>query len=229
MVVLILSLNLRTKMLKIKEITPEIYHLKFKDQDAMGLHLLRFSSYYESKNIKLYRSIFSLEDALQYGYKNNKDEFEWADGINLPISIIYKMAKEYGSLLSIQEKFILSLIDNIKREQPALKYFIATYGQDDEADELYHELAHAFYYTDEAYKIKSNALIKILPEKVQKEMYTYLSRLDYHESVHDDEFQAYMATGLLGEEKEVVNENLINMFRAKFFDLFLTTLSENDI
>jgi hypothetical protein len=216
-------------VIKIKEITPEIFHLKFQSSNLLALHLLRFSDYYEHIDEKLYRKKFSMSDSLEIAFKQDKDALENADGINLPVSIIYKMAKEYNTALTIQERFILSTIETIKCNQPALKYIIATYGNEDDADAFYHELAHGFYYTNEAYKLKMNALISVLPKRVKEEMYGYLTRLNYNPSVHNDEFQAYMATGLVGEEKEVLNERLLHMFRAKFFDLFLTTLSECNI
>lgn len=216
-------------MFKMKEITPEIYLFKFQDMDQLALHLLRFAEYYESIEAKFYRQKFNLSDIVEHDTRRGKDAFDSMDGTNLPVSIIYKMAKEYGSSLTTQERFVLSAIENIKAQQPALRYLIATNGDDEDIDAYHHELAHAFYYTNPVYKMKMDGLIKVLPDRVKAEMKKYLIRLDYNEAVHNDEFQAYMATGLLGEEKEVLNEKLINMFRAKFFDVFLETMSECDI
>lgn len=212
-------------MFKMKEITPEIYLFKFEDMDQLALHLLRFAEYYESIEEKFYRQKFNLSDIVEHETRRGKDAFGSMTGTNLPVSIIYKMAKEYGSTLTIQEKFVLSAIENIKTQQPALRYLIATNGSDDEVDAYHHELAHAFYYTNIVYKLKMDGLIKVLPERIKSEMKKYLVRLNYNEAVQNDEFQAYMATGLLGEEKEVLNEKLINMFRAKFFDTFLETIA----
>lgn len=216
-------------MLIIREITPEIYQFKFLTGDNLGLHLLRFSDYYEHSHDKFYRNKFSLADSVEMGYENNQDALSWADGINLPVSIIYKMAKEYGSALTTRERFILSAIDTIKADQPALKYIIGTYGDEDDKDEILHELAHGFYYTSEAYRIRMDALIKTLPKRVKDELYKHLKSLNYNQSVWDDELQAYMATGLFKERQEVVNEKLIQMFRSPFVDVFLDALAENDI
>lgn len=218
-------------MLKITEVTPEVFHLKFKDSDEMILHFIRFSEYYESGNPQLFRSKFSVQDALDsYKKYRGKSYFDGIDGFNIPVTMISKMAAVFGDNLNTKEKFLISLIDNIRAmSETTPKYIIATNGDEDDADEIKHELAHAFYYIDPVYRLKMDGLIKELPERVKKEVYDFLKREHYNQTVMDDEFQAYMATGFDDEEQEIFNGKLVNMFRSSFADVFMTALQNYGI
>jgi len=217
-------------MLKISEITPEIFHLKFLDSDEMMLHLGRFSDYSESADKELYRRKFSWEDSIdRYNSKRGHSYFDSAGGINIPTSIMSRMANEFKDSLTTREKFIMSLISNIRTQSSPFKYLIATCGGADDIDELEHELSHGFYYTDEVYKMRMDSHIRNLPKRVKEEMYKWLKRQLYNTSVFDDELQSYMATGLNFEEKEVFNHKLVSMFRSPFVDVFMEALSTHGV
>lgn len=217
-------------MLKISSKTPEIFHLKFGDTDEMMLHLGRFSDYSESSDKELYRRKFTWEESVdRYNRKRGHSYFDSAGGINLPVSIMSRMANEFGDRLTVREKFIMHLLANIRAQYSTLKYIIATAGGDDDVDELNHELAHGFYYTDEVYKMRMDSHIRNLPKRVKKEMYEWMARQLYNPSVFDDELQAYMATGLNFEEQEVFNHKLVSMFRAPFVDVYLEALSAHEV
>ena len=212
-------------MLNIKEITPEIYHLKFAESKEMLLTFIRFSDYSESSNEKLFRKKFTLQEALDVYYNDRGiSYFDAVDGFNLPTSMVFKVAKEYGSTLSIREEFIISLVNMIRARPDAnIKYIIASAGAESDPDAILHELCHAFYYTDEAYKFAMDTITKNLPKRVRDELFAYLKAEQYHNSVHNDETQAYMATGFDTEIKG--NLSLLNMFRSKYSDVFLEYLN----
>lgn len=214
-------------MLTIKELTTEVYHLKFKDDDEMIMHFIRFSEYYESADKNLYRSKFTMDEALDH-YKQNRGKtyFDGVGAFNLPVSIMSKMASEYGNSLTDREKFIMSLVYNIRTvSEGTLKYLIITSGKDDEPDEIQHEISHALYYIDPAYRLKMDSLTRLLPKRVKQELYKFLEHEQYNQSVYDDELQSYMATGFDYDEQQVVNLRLINMFRSGYCDVFMEALS----
>ncbi len=218
-------------MLKIREINTEIYQLQFEETNELLLHLGRFSNYYEAGDDALYRSKVSWEKTMDiYKKARGLSFFMGASGINIPLSILYKMANEYKDTLTKREKFIIHILDGIKIQQPGVRYLIATCKWDGEMDEaLAHEICHALWYTDDAYRMEMESHIRALPKRVREEIIYWLKRQMYHESVHDDELQAYMATGFGFEEKEVVNLKLINLFRADFVDTMLEALASNEI
>jgi len=217
-------------MLRINAKTSEIFHLKFASSDEMILHMGRFSDYYESADKNLYRQKFTWENTIDnYRVNRGHSYFEGASGINIPTSIISRMATEFGESLTVREKFIVSLMADIRISYSNLKYVIATCGADDDIDEIAHELAHGFYYTDEVYKMRMDSYIRALPKRVTQEMHNWLDRQMYNPSVFTDELQAYMATGVNFEEKEVFNHKLVSMFRAPFMDTYLEALSSHEV
>lgn len=213
-------------MLKIRQINVEIFHLDFDDTNELLLHLGRFSNYYEAGDDELYRSKVSWEKTMDlYKRKRNLSFFNGASGINLPITMMHRMANEYKTTLTDRERFMLSVLDGIKIQYPGLRYIIATVG----TDALIHEISHGLWYTDEAYRMEMQAHIRALPKRVKDEITQWLNRQLYHPSVHDDELQAYMASGFGFEEKEVVNLKLINLFRADFADTMFEALAANAV
>lgn len=217
-------------MLNITEVTPEICHLHFRESDDLVSHFIRFSEYYEGNNPTLFRNKFTVEEALDiYNKHNDKNYFEAIDGFNVPVSIMSRMANDFKGSLNARETFLLSLI-SVLRARPGsnIKYLIGTCGPDGEISQFFHELAHAFYYTNEVYRMHMDTLIRQLPPVVKSEMHKFLEKEDYNPTMYDDETQAYMATGL-GENCYEVNNKLLRMFRSGFVDLFLEALAENDI
>lgn len=217
-------------MLKINKITPEIYHLKFTESDELVLHFIRFSEYYESDNTNLFRKKFTLNEAID-SYKKSRgvNYLDEINGFNLPVSMIGLMAGEFDRSLTEREKFILALIETIKVQTGSnIKYVIGTYGKNRELDEIHHELAHAFYYTDPVYRLQMDAEIRNLSKAVKEEVFKFLKKECYNQAVFSDECQAYMATGFDIEELSM-NVKLVNLFRAPFVDIFLGALSKHEI
>lgn len=73
-------------------------------------------------------------------------------------------------------------------------YLIGTELEDSQT--LDHELAHGKYATSEQYKYEMDQLLAALPPKVKTHAYKILTEMGYSSTVHDDEIQAYFATGL---------------------------------
>jgi len=218
-------------MLKIREINTSIYQLQFDDTNELLMHLGRFSNYYEAGDDSLYRAKVTWAKTMDiYKKKRNLSFFNGSSGINIPVPIMLKMAHEYKGLLTDREKFMVAVVEGIKIQEPGFKYLIATacWGKDpDEA--LAHEVCHGLWNTDDAYRMEMQSHIRALPKRVKDEIINWLKRQLYHESVQDDELQAYMATGFGFEEKEVVNLKLINLYRADFVDTLLEALAGNEI
>jgi hypothetical protein len=62
---------------------------------------------------------------------------------------------------------------------------------------LHHEMAHALYYLDFAYRFEMNRLTDVIKQnykKQYKKLNKELKKMGYNKSVVDDEIQAYLAT-----------------------------------
>jgi hypothetical protein len=160
-----------------------IYLLKFKTQYELTSTFLRIQEHYESP--RFHGRIFSLEQYMDW-YAAEKGNFtyyqDWS-GFNVPSTAFQPFYDGTFDPLSEKEKHLLGLFAKLKERF----YVIGIY----EAGSLTHELAHALYFTDEAYR-----------KAVQVEMRKYdTSRLarqiadaGYAEHVVPDEMQAYIVS-----------------------------------
>ncbi len=103
-------------------------------------------------------------------------------GFNFPITKKMKLPKWLQSYTNTKE--------NTKNKE--IKYLIA-YKNGDVAT-LKHELQHAKYYLDTAFREKVKEIWESLSESVQSTVKGMLTRMGYPEHVMMDEFQAYLFT-----------------------------------
>lgn len=216
-------------MLKITEVTPEICHFKFKDDEDLILHFIRFAEFYECENEKLFRKKFTLDEALDYYRQTKKiNYFNNFTAFNVPVSMISRMAGEYKDALTPMEALIIATINDLRAKTGNnVKYVIGTSGDDDDVDEIQHELCHGFYYTDKVYKLQMDSITRNLPKRVTQELHKFLKKEGYHQTVWDDEIQAYMATGF--ENDDIINLKLIKLFRSDYVDIFLEATSRHEL
>lgn len=73
---------------------------------------------------------------------------------------------------------------------PACVYVIGVYNP----KSIPHELRHAMFYADTAYRIRIIEEWNAFPEKTRQHITQFLTRLGYKESVLIDEYQAYRYT-----------------------------------
>lgn len=215
----------------LKEIFPRVFVLSFGNHYDLGMRFLRYQEYYESPCPDFKGTVFTLLDYMDWYAKANGGVFSYPDdwaGFNVP-GWVFKEVLESGKIedWNQYDEFMLSIINEIKVKLPPDDsdrfYLIGTRKGDEETVE--HELAHAFYYIFPEYKREVNALIAKLqnerPELVRL-VYECLEDAGYDQTVHDDELQAYFATGLMSEmivkieKKKMAYKDFSHEFRFIF-------------
>jgi hypothetical protein len=161
-----------------------IYLLRFKTQYELTATFLRVQEHYESP--RFHGRIFSLEQYMDW-YAAEKGNFtyyqDWA-GFNVPSTAFQPFYDGKFDPLSEKEKRLLRLFGNLRK-----KFYVIGIYDSGAKHSLTHELAHALYFTDAAYR-----------EAVRKEIRAYntsalakqIAKAGYANHVIPDEMQAYL-------------------------------------
>jgi hypothetical protein len=173
-----------------------IYLLRFRTQYEMSATFLRIQEHYESP--RFHGRIFSLEQYTDwYVAEHGKFTYyeDWA-GFNVPSTALQPFYDGAFDPLSEKEKRLLRLFRNLRQKF----YVIGVYGSG--ASSLTHEIAHALYFTDAAYR-----------EAVRREIRAYdtsalakqIVKAGYAEHVVRDEMQAYLVqpSGEIGSSRRL--------------------------
>jgi len=164
-----------------QKVAKGIYLLRFRTQYELAATFLRVQEHYESP--KFHGRIFTLEQYMDW-YAADRGNFtyyqDWS-GFNVPSTAFEAFYAGKFDPLSEKEKQLLALFRGLRERF----YVIGIY----ESGSLTHELAHALYFTDDAYR-----------EAVQAAMRGYdtsafakqIADAGYAKHVVPDEMQAYM-------------------------------------
>lgn len=183
-------------MFKLEEIIKDIYLLTFDDVYELCMHFLRYQEYYESPKFK--DKNFELVDFMRW-YSRDSNVFTYPDdwtGFNIPGEIIPEIHLKGIKDLNRYDRFMYSIYEEIKAQNEGRFYLIGVQTGDNITVE--HEIAHGLYYLNEKYRNRCKDLIEayIKNDGYLEKFKEYLVEMGYHESVFEDEMQAYMATGL---------------------------------
>lgn len=204
-------------MLSLKKVKKNIYCLNFDDPYDAAMYFLRYQEYYESiENKGKSLPLIDLMDVYSHKYGNGCFTYtnDWA-GYNIPGYIIFEVNKKGIEDFNRYDAFMLSIAEAIKLKCNDDFYLIGTSTK--EKSTYYHELAHGLFYTNKQYRDKMEALFHELPSNIQKFIKIELAKDQYHESVHVDEAQAYMATGLTDR---LHRKKALQKYRKPFKDIF---------
>ena len=176
----------------LKETYPNIFTVIVENNYDRAMLFCRIQEYYESQNKKFKNKKFSFWDYHEWYSKKNKNSFsypaDWS-GFNFPLEIALKCQKinkpetPYDILMN-------KTLNKIKKKN---SYIIGVKSLN--CLTYKHELCHGFYYTNPDYKEKMQETTKNLDKDSYKNLKFNLLKLGYHNSVIDDEIQAYLATG----------------------------------
>ncbi len=139
---------------------PHIFHLHFPHHPSllgevdMAFHFLRFQEHYESPGFK--GTVFTWAQYVAW-YKQARGSFsypwDWA-GFNFPGHILRPFREGRFDPLTRREKALLQVLEAVTDQD----YVIGTH--EDFADSLDHELAHAFWHLDPAYRAAVEAVLQ---------------------------------------------------------------------
>jgi len=169
-----------------------IYLLRFKTQYELAATFLRVQEHYESP--RFHGRIFSLEQYMDWyaaRYGNFTYYQDWA-GFNVPSTALQPFYDGKFDPLTRKEKRLLQLFKNLRGRF----YAIGIYDSDAKGS-LTHELAHAFFFTDAAYR---QAVRQAISGYDTSALEKQLARMGYAKHVIPDEVQAYLVAspGKLG-------------------------------
>ena len=184
---------------KIQEVLPRVFAIIVPDQYDRGMLFVRTAEFYESPNPKFRNKHFSFFDYMKW-YTEQKGAFSYSEdwsGFNIPLKVARKANSDKNCLdaPAICETPYDEIFQRILKEiQGEDGYIIGTESVDGQI--FSHEMAHALFYTNPAYKKKMKKLVKNLPGRILENLENVLSDMGYCKQVRDDEIQAYCATGL---------------------------------
>lgn len=218
------------------EIRPGIYHVTSESAFDLAMTFLRTQEFYESDNPNVRGKKFDiLEYVRWYARKGHGTSFtypsDWA-GFNIPSSMIVKAVYPLDeSEFNIYDSAMFDLAEEIGKKHSVF-YLIGTMNKNSRAhamlDErspyydgvLDHEMAHAFYYLNKAYKKVCDELISSMSDVTKKRIYKELEGLGYAKQVWPDELQAYMISGIEGLNPLIS----VKAVQKKFRKIFNNTL-----
>jgi hypothetical protein len=169
-----------------REIARGIYHLAFPNQFMMNAAFLRPQEYYESPKFR--GKVFTTTEFREW-YKTTRPHKEFSyytdwSGFNLPQEAIRPFIRGAFGDLSPLEKIIIEPFRGLKGPI----YIIGTL-QGDTYSTLRHEIAHALYHTNSAYKEEVERVLKTV---TLNPIFRYLKGMGYHHLRWKDEAHAYL-------------------------------------
>lgn len=197
-----------------------IFLLKFASQYDLASTFLRFQEYYESSHFA--GRVFSLEEfmdwyAAQFGSFSYFED--WA-GFNIPSTVFEPFADGKFDPLLEKEKRLIRLFE--KEREP---FYVIGVCASSARDDLTHELAHALFFRNDAYR---NAVLSAISEYNTRPIEAELHRLGYSRNVLKDEVHAYLISGdpalksLRAKVFDPLRKDVSNIFRSHGADLIHT-------
>jgi hypothetical protein len=168
--------------------------LKYKTVPDVARSFFRVAEYYDGKHYDGSSRSVSLVDFLDnwMDRQGNIDYFKFWDGFNITDQAFRSWKKSAGALSSAEQV----MVDAVNKAAKGLsKYCVIGVGGNDSAT-LRHEIFHARYYLDSAFKSQAMALIKAHKNDpaFKAITQTLIKKLDYVDHV-DEEAAAYLYTG----------------------------------
>lgn len=179
--------------MKIESTKNNIIFLKAKDQYELTSTFLRLQEFYESPNPKFRNKFFELEDYMDWyakEYGNFTYTSDWS-GFNVPGNVVTNFFVDYKGKTLKKENALFKLIRAATFDTDNKFYIIGTY---EDGSVVNHEMAHAHFYLDPAYKKQMTQLVNDLPQSFRIQFQNMLLKKGYCKQVLVDETQAYLAT-----------------------------------
>lgn len=183
--------------MEVVEIYPRVFKVSTGSSHTLAMTFLRFQEYYESPAFR--GKIFTLEEfknwyAKQYGAFTYASD--WA-GFNIPSHILRPFKRgDFGQLSDLEAEFLRAFDAHV---EPF--YIIGT--EDDDPSTLEHEMCHALFCVDDAYRKEVLALLDEYCEELS-EVYAKMYSMGYHGDVVRDEVHAYVSANPDWLDKEGV-------------------------
>jgi hypothetical protein len=186
------------------EVQPKVFLITAEHRYDLGHLFVCVQEYYESGHSQWHGTFFERAEYQRWYAMNVSEDgifsypADWS-GYNVPSWAIKQFyydspyphdADQYDRAMKRIDTTISTRLGN------TVPYYLIGTELDD-LQTLDHEIAHGLYATSEQYRAQMNQLLAALPSKVKMHASKILTEMGYSLSVHDDETQAYFATGLI--------------------------------
>jgi len=220
--------------IKLFEMYPRVFAVVIKDNYLRSRVFLRYQEFYESGSESFRGQGFKWKDFINYYKEKTKSEIftyhdDWS-GYNIPCDSIESCMKLIPDL-NFFDLIMYCIVDTIKELVGSDKFYLIGIDQStgDDPHLIYHEMAHALWFSDPSYKEKMSTLIRKMDSNIREKMLKKISDSGYGDNVLYDELQAYMATGLVGNMNRVKGvKQEIEKFKS-FFDTYTNKFKAKEI
>lgn len=172
---------------------PGVTHLVFNTMKELTTSMFRIEEFYESPHAVIKGQLFSVDDFINTYADDDGDiaYFRWWDGFNVPreaVDAFEQLFRPHG--LTRREEAVLAVV-----QQQGAQYLIAT-CEDSDASTVDHEIAHARWSVDVAYRARCREAMAALKDKTRRLIVHALLKADYpdDEAILEDEIHAYLLT-----------------------------------
>jgi len=204
-------------MYSLNKVRPHVWHIKMDCLYELGMTFLRASEYYESVNedfrgklgwtlldhMKWYATTSGIRRRGEYG--SFSFCVDWG-GYNVPgfaLDELYPRRPGYEADEIVDwncyDARIHGFLQDIRKEEANARYYVIGTETVSEKGAFGHELAHAYYYTDDSYRREMDRIMNTTAnEWAVQRLRSDVRLLGYCEEVLHDEVQAYCSTGFPG-------------------------------
>jgi hypothetical protein len=172
---------------------PGVVHLVFPTMKALTTSMFRIEEFYESPHTAIKGRYFAVETFLEVYADDDGDVryFRWWDGFNVPreaVDAFEQLFLPHG--LTAREQAVLAVV-----QQQNARYLIAT-SEDTDAATVAHEVAHARWAVDPAYRAACEQALALLKASTRRVIVRALLKADYPNdaAILEDEIHAYLLT-----------------------------------
>lgn len=203
-------------MFQLTKIRDRVYTLKFDDAYELCMAFMRYEEFYESPNPMFQGHSFTWAKYMSWYSKTfGEGSFTYAadwSGFNIPAKIIAQVHQLGIPDPNHYDTLMLGIYHMIEPDA----YLI---GVSNNGDIERHELTHAMYHLDEAYRNGVHWLLARLGEETLQQMKQALYDTGYAPVTVVDEIQAYVTTGEMSLFDNVTDQEKLNEVRAKLKEL----------
>lgn len=183
------------------EVKSGIFLIEVDGNEDLGHMFLRAQEFYESVNPKIQGHKFTFEQYKTWYESQSEDgTFSYGEdwiGFNLPSHAIEACYTINTERTMYDERFLnfSNLCSVMSQAQGMDSYYLLGVRKGD-TQTLDHELAHGLFTVNKDYRQETQMHIALMSDEKKNYLYNWLTKKGYAASVHNDEIQAFLSTGL---------------------------------